>query len=302
MKLSNPAKGYLMVGLASFLWGTAGLLLDGLFKSGVTSANIVFWKLLFGFILMFIYIFFKNRELLKIDRKSMLQLAIVGLVCQAIYNLLMFTSVQKTTLATATVLIYTAPAFVIIMSKILYKEVITTNKIISLILCMAGCFLVVTGAEMTSLKVNPVGVLMGIGAGFAYAIMTIMSKSLLKVCKQETIVLYAMGFGFLFSGLFSDPMVLLENNYGMKVWIYLFLFGLLQTFLAYTIYITALTYEVEASKVGIIATLEVVVAAGISYIFFNEAIGGWKLFGILMVIASIVILQIRKTLSTEVNV
>jgi drug/metabolite transporter (DMT)-like permease len=302
MKLSNPGKGYLMIGIASFLWGTAGLLLDGLFKSGVTSANIVFWKLLFGFILMFIYIFLKDRELLKIDKKSMLQLAFVGLVCQALYNLLMFSSVEKTTLATATVLLYTAPAFVIILSKILYKEIISINKIISLFLCMAGCFLVVTGAEMTSLKVNPIGVLMGIGAGFAYAIMTIMSKSLLKSCKQETIVLYAMGFGSLFSSFFSNPMFMLKANFGMEVWLYLFLFGLVQTFLAYTIYITGLSYEVEASKVGIIATLEVVVAATISYIFFNEVIGGWKLFGVLMVIASIVILQLRKMSSVKTEV
>jgi drug/metabolite transporter (DMT)-like permease len=291
-----------MVAIASILWGTAGLILNVLFESGVTSINIVFWKLLFGFLLMFVYIFFKNRELLKVDKKGMLYLALMGLICQTLYNFLMFTSIKKTSIATATVLLYTAPAFVIIMSRIVYKELVTTNKIISLLLCMTGSFLVVTGASITDLKINSTGVLAGIGAGLAYAILTILTKYLLKKYKEETIVLYAMGFGFLFSILFSNPVVMLGGNFGIKVWLNLFLFGLIQTFLAYTLYITGMSYGVEASKVGIIATLEVVVAAAISYLFLNEVIGGWRLLGIIMVIASIVILQSKRVMPLESNV
>ena len=56
-------------------------------------------------------------------------------------------------------------------------------------------------------------------------------------------------------------------------------------------YITGLSYGVEASKAGIICSLEIVVSVIISYLFFNEVILGVKLLGIIMALGSIFIIN-----------
>jgi drug/metabolite transporter (DMT)-like permease len=79
-------------------------------------------------------------------------------------------------------------------------------------------------------------------------------------------------------------------------WLLLCSIGLISTALAYGLYITGLSYGIEASKAGIISTLELVVSVILSYLVFEEALGGWKLIGILMVIFSVIIVQVDKIL------
>jgi drug/metabolite transporter (DMT)-like permease len=82
----------------------------------------------------------------------------------------------------------------------------------------------------------------------------------------------------------------------LKAWLLLGSIGLISTVIAYGFYITGLSYGIEASKAGIISTLEVVVSVILSYLVFKEALWGWKLVGILMVVSSVVIVKGDKIL------
>ncbi|GAI47505.1 unnamed protein product [marine sediment metagenome] len=82
----------------------------------------------------------------------------------------------------------------------------------------------------------------------------------------------------------------------LKAWLLLGSIGLIATVIAYGLYITGLSYGIEASKAGIVSTLELVVSVILSYLIFKEALWGWKLVGILMVVFSVVIVQADKIL------
>jgi drug/metabolite transporter (DMT)-like permease len=79
---------------------------------------------------------------------------------------LYFSTIQKTTIATAVTLLYTAPLFIAIMARIFYKELFTPFKTVALLLCIGGCFFAATGGSMEILRLNSPGVLMGVGAVF----------------------------------------------------------------------------------------------------------------------------------------
>ena len=82
----------------------------------------------------------------------------------------------------------------------------------------------------------------------------------------------------------------------LKVWLLLGTISLISTAIAYGLYITGLSYGIEASKAGIISTLELVVSVILSYLVFKEALWGWKLAGILMVVFSVIIVQVDNIL------
>ncbi|ABR47404.1 protein of unknown function DUF6, transmembrane [Alkaliphilus metalliredigens QYMF] len=301
MQINDRTKGYLLIALASILWGTMGLVGKLLFSYELRPQDITFWKLLIGFIMMFVYLYIKKIDSIKIDRCGMWQLALVGLFCQALYNLFIFSAIEKTTIATATILLYTAPIFVTIMARIFYKERLTSYKVVALLFCILGCYLTITGGSLGAIKLDTEGMMLGLGAGFTYALTTITSRALLKRYSQWTILLYIFGFGALFSLLFANPTTVFQFGFNLNIWLGLFILGLVPTTLAYGLYITGLSYEVESSKAGIITTLEVVVAVLASYVFLGEVILGWKLIGVIMVLCSVIIVQSDQYLTGKIE-
>ena len=282
----------MMVAAAATLWGTVGIQVQTLFNYNLSLQSIVFWRLFFAFIILFSFVFFTNKKWLIIDKKGLVYLALMGLFSQMLFNLFYFSCIQKTTIATAVTLLYSAPIFIAVMARIFYKELFTPVKTVALFLCMGGCFFAATGGSVAVLKLNLIGVLMGLGAGFTFSLVTIISKAIIHKYHQLTIIVYALGFGLLFYLPFSRPLIIFQKNLPLEVWLLIASFGVISTALAYGLYITGISYGIEVSRAGIISTLELVVAVILSYLIFKEVLWGWKLAGILMVVSSVVIVQV----------
>jgi drug/metabolite transporter (DMT)-like permease len=280
-------KGYLLIALAGCFWGTLGLFGKILFSYNFTPQLVVFCRLFMGFIFLCILILIKDKSLFQIDKRGLKYTALIGFFSQALFNILYFQTIQKTSITTAVILLYTAPSFLLIMGKLIYKEAITSDKIITLIMCTIGCFLAVTGGFIGGLKINVSGVFMGIGAGFTYALATILGKAILDKYHPLTIILYSFGFGWIFLVPISNPLTLLHLTYDVKLIISILGFGLIPATLSYVLYFTGLSHGVEVSKAGIISSLEIVVSVLISVLIFKEHLVGYKLVGVIIIMLSI---------------
>lgn len=297
INLKRQTKGYLMVASAGILWGTIGIQVKTLLNYQLSVQTIALWKMIFAVLILFPFVFFTNRKVLKVDLRGLIHTSLIGLFSRSFFNILYFSAIQKTTVATAVTLLYTAPIFIAIMARIFYKELFTPFKTIALFLCMGGCFFAATGGgSMEILKLNLLGILMGLGAGFTFALLTILSKAIINDYHQLTIIIYSIGFGLLFYLPFSHPLEIFQMYLPLKLWLLLCSISLISIVVAYGLYITGLSYGIEASRAGIISTLEVVVSVILSYLVFKEEILGWKLVGILMVIFSVIIVQTDKFL------
>ena len=288
-----------MVAAAATLWGTVGVQVQTLFNYNLSLQSIIFWRLFFAFIILFSFVFFTNKKWLIIDKKGLIYLALMGLFSQLLFNLFYFSCIQKTTIATAVTLLYSAPIFIAVMARIFYKELFTPIKTVALFLCMGGCFLAATGGSVAVLKLNLIGVLLGLGAGFTFSLVTIISKFIINKYHQLTIIVYALGFGLLFYLPFSHPLIIFQMSLPLEVWLLISFFGVISTAIAYGLYITGISYGIEVSRAGIISTLELVVAVILSYLIFKETLWGWKLVGILTVVFSVIIVQVDKILPSR---
>ena len=75
-------------------------------------------------------------------------------------------------------------------------------------------------------------------------------------------------------------------------------FGLFSTVLAYICYTVALAH-IEASRASIAATLEPLVAAAVGAAVFGQALTGWQIAGMAVVIAAVVAIQERSPHNTN---
>lgn len=293
MTLKKHTKGYLMVATAASIWGTVGIQVQILFNYNVSLQSIVFWRMFFAFFILLVFVFITKRERLLIDKKGLIYVGIMGLSSQLLFNLCYFSCIQKTSISTAVTLLYSAPIFIAIMARIFYGELFTLMKTMALLICIGGCFLAATGGSLSVLRLNLIGVLLGLAAGFNFSLVTIISKAIIRKYHQLTIIIYALGFGLIFYLPFSRPLAIFEQDLPLLAWALIVCFGIVSTAIAYGLYITGISYGIEVSRAGIISTLELVVAVVLSWLLFRENILGWKLVGILMVIFAVIIIQLE---------
>lgn len=291
MQLSNKKIGYLLVGLSGILWGTGFLYIQYILDQGLQPRDLVSWKMMIGFCIMLSYTAIKDRKLLKIDRKGLLYFAFMAIVCHCLYNLSINMALEITNIATTVSLMYTAPVFVLLIARFAFKEPLTIIKVIAVFLCVSGVFLTATGGTLRILDLNVPGVLLGLFTGLCYAIMNLLSKFLLKTYQQLTLLTYTFGIAFLFSLSFSNPFAAFQIEFNLWFWVNILLLGTVPTAVAYFLFTTGLSHNIESSKAAIIATIEVPVSVMGSYIIFDQDIWGWKLVGIALVLISVMILQ-----------
>lgn len=96
-------------------------------------------------------------------------------------------------------------------------------------------------------------------------------------------------------------MILFQQGNVPMIWFYVLSLSIISTIFAYIFYIGGLSTGIEASKAGIISTIEVVMSVMVSYLFFHEQLWGWKLAGILMVIGSVITVQLDQFMAKRKN-
>lgn len=296
---SNSSLKYIYIILASFIWGSLGVLGKILFSFGLSSSTVAFYRLFLGFIFLAIILIISNPSLFKIDFKGLCLTAILGFICQFCFNWSYFKSIDLVGISTAVVLLYTAPLFTTILSIIFYKEKLTKNKQIALLLCLIGCFLTVTNGNFKSLNFNFAGILAGLSAGICYGSMPIISKSIMTKYHNFTILLYSFGFGSLFLSFFSKPYEIISHISSPYLWMALIALGLFNAVLSYVFYLKGLSLGASPSKASMLCTLEVVVAAFLAILFYGEQIGLIKWIGISCVLFAVIIIQ-RKDIEVAI--
>ena len=164
-----------MVILAGILWGSMGIFVRKFEECGLGSLDIVAIRAITTMCILFLFLLFYNRSLLRIKLRDLWCFLGTGLLSIVFFNYCYFRAITMTSLS----VLYTAPAFVMVLSYLLFHEKFTVRKSIALVLTFVGCVFV-TGIIGSSQTLSGKGILIGIGAGFGYALYSIFGRFALK--------------------------------------------------------------------------------------------------------------------------
>lgn len=294
-KDSNATTGYILVLCAGILWGSIGFFVRKLNGLGVDTELTAFMRIFCAWIILIPLLMGMSlksgRNYFKISKKGLLQCFIMGLVTQAFFNLSYSGCINSVGVAMGSVLLYTAPIFVSILSRLLFKEEINARKGISLVINLLGCFIMVTGGDLSVLKVSGIGILLGIGAGFFYAMVTILGKFTSDEVDPFTMVFYNFLFGWISLALISNPIPKIAAVSDPHFWLLAFGYGLIPTVGSYLFYMNGISHDVELSRVPIIASVEPIIATIIGLLVFGENITLVNALGLVIVLFSIVLMN-----------
>lgn len=282
---------------AGILWGLIALFVRSLNANGLDSTDIVGLRSFGALILMLVGLLLYDRSLLIIRWRDWWCFAGTGILSLTFFNWCYFKTIVLTSLSVASILLYTAPAIVVVLSAFLFHERLTAKKIVCLVVAFAGCVLVtgVFGGVGAGLSVK--GILIGLGAGLGYALYSIFGRyAIERGYSSFTISFYT----FLFSVIGTLPLVKVKTIVDKIVETgtvkNLLLIGglaLISTVLPYLLYTLGLM-QVENGKASIMASVEPVVATLLGILLFGESLSAPGVLGMVLVLGSVAALNLRE--------
>ena len=277
----------LMVLAAASMWGCIGIFVHRLNDYGLSSFQMAFMRCFTCVILMLFYLLIMDRSKLKIDKKDLGWFALNGLVSIFIMYSSYPLAVLATNMSTAVILLYTAPAFVMLFSVLFFHEKLTGRKMICLFLCVLGSALV--SGLIGGIVLKPTGLFFGLLSGISYALYSIFSAIILKKYHPFTNIVYSFGFASIACFLVSKPGELVQIFSGTpQALFWAVANGLVTCFISYLIYTMALT-RIRPSTASIIATIEPVVATVVGVLLYQETLTLSGIAGIIMVLAALIL-------------
>ncbi|MGN0321939.1 MAG: DMT family transporter [Oliverpabstia sp.] len=275
--------------LSGILWGCLGVFVRNLNSQGLFSMQIVFLRAIVACGFMGLVLVLSDRKLFVVCFKDIWCFIGTGICSIVFFNYCYFKAISMISLSIAAVLLYTAPAMVMVMSYFLFKEQFTKRKVTALILTFIGCGLV-TGVITNPGNITPAGVLTGLGAGFGYALYSIFGRyAIQKGYHTMTITFYTFLIAAAATFFFVDvPQIYTTVTQSRETFWFCIALGILCTVLPYLIYTLGLQY-VDNSKASIIASVEPVTAAVVGILLFGEKMDIAELSGMMLVLLSLLI-------------
>ena len=138
----KQSKSALCVLLAGTLWGSMGLFVRKLNAVGLYALDIVQLRIAISLVLVGLYLLIFARDKLRVRLRDLWCFAGTGIVSLLLFSWCYFSGMQEASLSVMAVLLYTSPAFIVLLSVLLFRETLTRQKLLALVLTFAGCCLV----------------------------------------------------------------------------------------------------------------------------------------------------------------
>ena len=283
---------------AGCMWGSMGIWVRRCTAAGLDAMQILTLRVLVTSVLMTVFLSIYNRKLLYIRRKDLWCFLGTGICSILFFGYCYNRTIVLASLSVAAILLYTAPVFVMILSRLLFGEQLSAKKLAALLMAFSGCVFV-TGIAGSDSAVSTAGILTGLGSGFGYALYSIFSRfALERGYHPFTVTLYTFLCASVAALFLADlpPLVdFVTETTGN--FLYCIGYGVVTTVLPYILYTYGLS-RIENGKASIMATVEPVVATLLGILVFHEPMTLQGTVGIVLVLSALFLLN-KKSIVSE---
>lgn len=288
--------GLLMALSSAIFWGISGTCAQFLFeKKSIDPSWLVTWRMILaGIILVVFSLTQEKRNTFLIWKKpsSAIQLLLFGLLGMVAVQYTYFYSISLSNAATATILQYIGPVFVLAYFAFKNRKWPILAEFGALFLALAGTFLLVTHGSLTELVISEEALIWGILSALALAFYTIQPVGLLRLFSPAAVT----GWGMLIGGVSFS--ILTQPWYVSGVWDwqtvaamgYIVMFG---TVLAFYFFLRSVTL-IGATTASLLCSVEPLAAALTAVIWLGVSFVGMDWLGTFFILQTVVLLTLSK--------
>jgi len=310
-KEQHPIRGYLLIAAASFCYGGSATLGKAAFRGLLAKRDAALPQLdplilaqarstLSLLILVPILLAWKGREGFSLSRRDVLRCALLGIAGVAASNFFYYYAIDKTSVATAIIVQYTAPIWVLLYMVLRRIQHATPQRTIAVGLAVCGCalsigILATTGSwpfvRLAGIKVNALGVGAALMAAFSFAFYSTFGQFMVSRHDRWKILVYAMFGAAAFWIVVNPPWKIFAAHYSSEQWLFLLVFSIASMLLPLSLYFAGLQY-LDATRAIVTSCFEPVFAILFAATFVQEPVGPIQILGMVLVLAASVMVQL----------
>ena len=252
----------------------------------VPPVSLAFWRWLTVFVILMPFFFDEIFRKKKQFKKESFKLFFLGLMGCGICGAFPFIAGMSTTMANMGIIYTSSPIFIIVLSVLFFGDKINLSRIIGLVLCLSGVFIIICKGDFTYL-INfkfTSGDLWMLGAAIGWAVYSIFLinwKSSFSLMARFTLIAF-------FGAISLFPFYLIEETYFFNTafnnnFIFWVLFAAISPgIIAFTLYTKVQKY-VGASLAGFTLYIFSIYSAVYGIILFDETLLSFHYYGAALV-------------------
>lgn len=296
METSKVTIGSICGLLTGVLWGMSGVMSEFLFsQKGFTADWFVSVRLIISGCSMLIFCITRYKMELKAllgQPLKLIRACLGGIIGTLLFQLCYYSCVAYSNAGTATILQYLCPVMVMIYVCFHNKKLPNKIEIISVLLALAGIFLISTHGKIESLVITPKALILGILCAFFMMLSTVIPEPLYHKFKIEVITAVLLVSGGVVSLILVRPwhyMPQFDAGSISALAVAIISGGIL----AYLVYGIAIK-NIGASKSSLLACSEIVVATVVSAIWLGNKFLVIDVVGFIMIASTVFLLTFQK--------
>lgn len=284
-------KGIALAAVGSILWGSSGIAGQYLLSTaGMNAEWLAFFRLLTaGGILLLWDAFTHKGDIFTIwkDRKEAVMLFFFGAIGMVMTQYMYFVTIEYSNAATATVIQYLMPIFIIAWVCFTQKRKPRMKEIFCSFCAIVGTAFIATHGRFDSLAISETALIFGLLSAVGAAFYTLEPQKLIQKWRSSLVV----GWGMIIGGITMIPLVWQEPLVGtfdggtIFSFLYVVIFG---TVLSFALYLSSIKY-IEPGETSIIASLEPLSAILFSVLLLSMTFGTFELLGMGLIILAVIV-------------
>jgi drug/metabolite transporter (DMT)-like permease len=290
-----------MVLLAATLFGINGSVAKVALSSGLTSLRLTEARCAGAFLGLTLVALARSPSSLRVDRRDLGRLAVFGIAGVALVQLFYFLAIHRLAIGIALLIQYLGPLLVALWVRVVRHERVRRRVWAALGLAISG--LALTVELWNGIALDGLGVVYALVSAVIFAAYLLMAEG--EVARRDPISLTAWGFFFatvfwtVVQPWWSFPAgrvgatVSLHGRlagWHLPVWALVAWIVVLGSIVPFVLIVTGLRH-VSATRVGIAAMLEPVVATVVAWAWLRESLSPAQLVGAAVVLAAIGLAQ-----------
>jgi drug/metabolite transporter, DME family len=294
----------LFIAAAAFLWGVSAALGRAVFTGKlplsasalrpidplILSQTRTTFSLL---VLLPLLVGLQGWQRIKLPARDLAYCFLLGTLGVAVSNYFYYVAIQRTNVATAIIVQYTAPVWVLFYVVARGQQRLTAQKVAAVALAVTGIALVIDllGARSGSaLRLDAYGIIAALLASFSFAFYNVAGHRILARYDRWRVLVWTLTAASAFWMVVNPPWKIAAAHYAPAQWLFLFVFSMISVLGAFSLYFLGLQH-LEPTRAIIASCLEPVFSILLAALLLGEVLRPIQTVGIVFVLAAIVIVQ-----------
>ena len=228
---------------------------------------------------------------LKLPVRDLLHTLLLGTFGVAASNYFYYLAIQKTNVATAIILQYTAPIWVLLYMVARGVQRPSLQRVCAVGLAVVGSALAIGVVGAGGFRINTVGLIAAMLAAFSFAFYNVGGHDILARYDRWQVLVFTLGSAAAFWLIVNPPWKIIAAHYGRAEWAFLLVFAITSVLLPFSLYFAGLQH-LDATSAIVGSCLEPVFSIIIAAFALGEVVRPIQTIGVVIVLAAIVLVQI----------